>query len=77
MRIEKEIFKQPSGQVRGSIIMFIPVGKRERRIAHALLLVDAPTDITLDLPKGKLSHQAVAEFSKALAAFSLEVAKHD
>lgn len=73
MQIQKEIYKKPSGTVRGYATCFLVIGKKEYRLAHCYFLVDAPTEVTLNIPKCKLAPQDVAAISSALAAFNAEI----
>lgn len=49
--IEVLFFDEPSGNVRGLVTAFAMINGRRKRIAHATLLTDGPTTISLELPK--------------------------
>jgi hypothetical protein len=52
MPIKKELFQQPSGNIRG---IAYATRKNGDRVAHAYLFTDGTFEITLDKIKGKLN----------------------
>jgi hypothetical protein len=74
MKITKQIFDEPAGTVRGSVILMMTIGKKEKRIGFCLLLVGKPNEVTLDVPKGKMTPAEVTLLSEGLAKFAAEVA---
>lgn len=48
--IETTMFDQPSGQVRGSVYAEITLRGKQKRLAHATILVDEEPDISVKVP---------------------------
>lgn len=70
VKIEAELFDQPSGSVRGTVTAAMLLKGKHKRIAHAYLLVGEAPTITIEVPKtvplGQLD--ALAEGLKEFAA---------
>lgn len=70
MRIEKQVFDQPSGTVRGSAQLFMDIGKKkDHRVCHAFFLVGKPTEVSVTIP-GKQSPADLLRIADALKEFS-------
>jgi hypothetical protein len=69
MQAEVRIFEQPSGNVRGTVAMFVPIRGKQVRIAHAFLLIDEAPDIGTYVPK-RLTLEEVEAVFRGMAAFT-------
>lgn len=75
-QIEVTMFDTPSGNVRGMVNTFITIKGKQKRVAHATLLVgDSPT-IAIDVPKA-LQLDQIATITQALNAFEAKVRELD
>lgn len=70
--INVTIFEQPSGNVRGMVTAFMPIKGKQKRIAHAILLVDETPSVSLFVPS-KLPLDEVAAVAANLTAFAAKV----
>lgn len=50
--IKVEMFDKPSGSVRGLVVAFATIKGKQKRIAHATILVDKQPTIALEIPRG-------------------------
>ncbi|MBX8557019.1 hypothetical protein K5D56_26180 [Pseudomonas cichorii] len=75
--IDVILFDKPSGNVRGMANAFMTIKGKQKRIAHATLLVDEQPSISLDVPRNLTLEQieAVAHQLKAFVAKVSELAK--
>lgn len=75
--IDVTLFDKPSGNVRGMVNAFMPIKGKQKRIAHATLLVDEQPSISLEVPRNLTLDQveAVADQLKAFVAKVSEFAK--
>lgn len=75
--IEVIVFEQPAGDVRGMVNAFMQIKGKQKRIAHATLLVDEQPSVSLEVPRNLPLDQieAVAESLKAFVAKVRELAK--
>lgn len=71
-RIDELVFEKSSGNVRGTVGAFLDVNGKEKRIAHATLLVDELATISLEVPK-KLRIDDFPRLTKLLADFAVRV----
>jgi hypothetical protein len=64
------MFDQPSGNVRGMVNAFMTLKGKQKRIAHATLLVDEAPSVSLSVPNALPFDQieAVADNLKAFVA---------
>ncbi len=74
--IEVDLFDKPSGNVRGIVTAFLSIKGKNKRIAHATLLVGEAATVALDVP-AKLTLDLVGEVSALLTNFAATVHKHD
>ena len=75
--INVTLFDQPSGNVRGMVTASMPIKGKQKRIAHATLLVGEAPSVSIEVP-GKLPFdqiEAVADNLKAFAAKVRELAQ--
>nr|WP_073674536.1 hypothetical protein [Pseudomonas aeruginosa] len=70
--IEVIMFEQPSGNVRGMVNAFMPVKGKQKRIAHATLLLEDQPSISLEVPRN-LSLDQIGEVADNLNAFAVKV----
>ncbi|KQW19787.1 MULTISPECIES: hypothetical protein [Pseudomonas] len=70
VKIEADLFEQPSGSVRGTVTAGMNVKGKHKRIAHAYLLVGEAPTITIEVPKSFPLDQldTLADGLKAFAA---------
>lgn len=75
--IDVTLFDKPSGNVLGIVNAFMPIKGKQKRIAHATLLVDEQPSISIDVPRNLTLDQigAVADQLKAFVAKVNELAK--
>lgn len=73
MSVEATIFKQPSGDVRGIVTAMMVVGKREQRIAHAYLLTDGTSKISITVPSAIKTMNQLTELTDLLVKFKARV----
>jgi len=73
--IEVTVFEQPSGNVRGMVNAFMLIKGKQKRIAHATLLVDEAPSVSLSVPSALPFDQieAVADNLKAFVAKVREI----
>jgi hypothetical protein len=76
MSVEATIFDQPSGNVRGIVIAMMPVGKDEKRIAHAHLFTDGTEKFTITVPAAIQTADQLGELMELLAEFKLLVEQY-
>jgi len=75
--IEVALFDKLSGNVRGMVIAFMPIKGKQKRIAHAALLVNETPSVSIEVP-GRLTFdqiEAVADNLKAFLARVRELAQ--
>jgi hypothetical protein len=70
--INVTLFDQPSGNVRGMVNAFMPIKGKQKRIAHATLLVDQPPSISIEVPKS-LPFDLIEGVADNLKAFVAKV----
>lgn len=70
--ISASLFDDPSGSVRGIVTAFMPIKGRQKRIAHATLMVDQAPSIALELPKS-LALDEIEAAAANLQAFAAKV----
>lgn len=70
--IRTDIFKQPSGNVRGIVIAL----RGKDRVAHAYLFTDKPPRITLDKVRNVESANDIFEITAILSGFADEVKRN-
>lgn len=70
--IELTLFEQPAGNVRGMVNAFMLVKGKQKRIAHATLLVDEKPSVSLEVP-GNLPLDRIEEVADNLNAFVAKV----
>jgi hypothetical protein len=70
--INVTLFDQPSGNVRGMVTALMPIKGKQKRIAHATLLVGGAPSISLEVPS-KLPIDQVESVADNLAAFAAKV----
>lgn len=68
------LFDAPSGDVRGFVTGFMTHRGKQKRIAHAMLLVDKAPTITLEIPS-KVLPDDVKEIIEVLTDFQAELVK--
>lgn len=76
--VSSDIFEEPSGGVRGTVIAMMPVldKQKEFRLAHAMLFTDAAPKITLKVP-GSVSVDQLTQIGVILKEFELAVQSLD
>ncbi|MFY0992825.1 hypothetical protein [Halomonas sp. C05BenzN] len=75
MDLEVTLFDVPSGPVRGTATLFLELKGKAHKLAHAILLTDAPADVTnvtIKMPR-RLAEEDVARVAGALMIFSERV----
>ncbi|MDG1580960.1 hypothetical protein [Pseudomonas sp. GOM6] len=70
--IDVTLFDQPSGNVRGMVTAFVPIKGKQKRIAHATLLVGKAPTVSLEVPT-KLPLDQVEAVAIGLTAFAAKV----
>lgn len=75
VKIEAELFEQPSGSVRGTVTAFMAHKGKHKRIAHAFLLVGEAPTITIEVPKSVPLDQ-LDTLADGLKAFASKVREH-
>lgn len=75
VKIEAELFDQPSGSVRGTVTAAMALKGKHKRIAHAYLLVGEAPTITIEVPKSVPLDQLDA-LADGLKAFAAKVREH-
>lgn len=70
--IEVTVFDQPSGNVRGMVNAFMPIRGKQKRIAHATLLIDEAPTVSLEVPN-KLALDQIEDVADNLKAFVAKV----
>lgn len=73
-KVQTTLFDAPSGDVRGFVVGCMTYRGKQKRIAHAMLLVDKAPTITLEIP-GKVSPDDVKEIMAVLTDFQAELVK--
>lgn len=74
-QIDETIFSTPYEGVRGTVIAFMPIKGKLKRIAHATLHTDKPPIITIEAPKS-LPLDQIARLADHLKAFAEKVKSH-
>lgn len=75
VKIEETVFPVPSGNVRGYVFATMPFKGKQKRIAHAHLLVDETPSVTIEIPKAVPLDQLDA-LADGLKAFAAKVREH-
>lgn len=70
--INVTLFDKPSGNVRGMVGAFMPVKGKQRRIAHATLLVGEAPAVSIEVP-GKVPLDEIEVVAASLKAFAAKV----
>lgn len=74
-QIDETIFPTPYEGIRGTVIAFMPVKGKLKRIAHATLHTDKPPLITIEAPKS-LPLEQIDRLADHLKVFAEKVKSH-
>jgi hypothetical protein len=70
--IETTIFDTPSGGIKALCTAFMDVRGKSKRIAHAMVFVDRPTEISLSVPPSR-TLEGLAQLNALLQRFETVV----
>lgn len=70
--IQTTIFDTPSGGIKALCTAFMDVKGKSRRIAHALVFVDRPAEISLSVPPSR-TLDGMAQLNALLQRFEVSV----
>ncbi|NVL49854.1 hypothetical protein F2S72_08890 [Pseudomonas syringae pv. actinidiae] len=73
--IEETIFATPYDGLVGTVMAFMPVKGKSKRIAHATLYSEKAPDITIEAPKS-LTLEQVVQMADHYKAFVVKVKSH-
>lgn len=74
--IEETIYATPYEGLIGTVVAFMPVKGKSKRIAHATLYSDKPPVVTIEAPKS-LTLELMVQMADHYKAFADKVKSHD
>lgn len=74
-QIDETFFATPYEGIRGTVIAFMPIKGKLKRIAHATVFTDRPPSITIETPKS-LPLEQIEQMANHLKAFANKVKSH-